>query len=149
MSASPATGDWGPNLVTQQIPLLPTNIDPAPQDLPAAAEGLGPTEVQRIGQFLEDSVASNLTANCRLACNTFEKWAKYREALGWPASLDLAPAHVSYLADGREMPVPGRRIHRFSPQAVPGKSARKALPVPGRRIHRFSQPLATRHQRHQ
>lgn len=55
----------------QQKPLLPANIDPAPQDLPAVSEGLGPTEVQRIGQFLNAGASEKPRARYGFAWKTF------------------------------------------------------------------------------
>ena len=58
---------------------------PTARDLPAAAEGLGPTDVQRIRQSLDHSVAETTRASSRSAWKTFVQWAGSRGALAMPA----------------------------------------------------------------
>ena len=54
--------------MTQQQDLLPVNVTPSEQNLPAVAEGLGPTDLQRIRQSLDSSVSENIRASHRSAC---------------------------------------------------------------------------------
>ena len=57
--------------MTQQNLLLPASIDPAPQVLLTVAQGLGPADVQRVGQFLDGSASENTRATYRSAWRTF------------------------------------------------------------------------------
>ena len=48
--------------MTQQNPLLPANIDPAPQVLPAVTQGLGPADVLKADQPLNHTRSENARA---------------------------------------------------------------------------------------
>ena len=85
--------------MTQQNPLLPANIHPAAQDLPAVAQGLGPADVQRNGQFLDGSASENTRASYHSAWKTFSNWAGSRAALAMPASPALVAAYLSHLVE--------------------------------------------------
>ena len=107
----------GRKAMTQQNPLLPANINSPPQELPAAAEGLGPADVQRIGQFLDGSASDNTRASYRSAWKTFTRWAGSRAALALPASPALVAAYLSHLGGGAP-PLGG---HRPPPPRRPGR----------------------------
>ena len=104
--------------MTQQQARLPANISPNHQDLPAAAEGLGPTDLQRIRQSLDSSVSENTRANCRSAWKTFERWAQARAALAMPASPALIATYLSHLAEDRRLSVATIRLHRAAIAAI-------------------------------
>ena len=95
-----------------QNPLLP-----APQVLeesapPAPSAGVTPTDIQRVGQFLDSSASANTRANYRSAWNNFEKWAQGRAALTLPVSPPLVAAYLSHLVEDRHLSVATVRLHR-------------------------------------
>ena len=79
--------------MTQQNSLLLANIQPATQDLPAAAQGIGPADIQRIEQLIDASASENTRASYRSAWETFTQWAGSRAALALPDSPALAAAY--------------------------------------------------------
>ena len=102
----------------QQNPLLPANIAPATQDLPAAAQGLGPADIQRIGQLVDGSASENTRASYRSAWKTFTRWAGARAAMAMPASPALVAAYLSHLVEERRLSVATVRLHRAAIAAV-------------------------------
>ena len=72
--------------MTQQQALLPANVTPSEKDLPAAADGLGPTDVQRILQSLDSSVSENTRTNYASAWRSFQAWTDIRGMLSMPAT---------------------------------------------------------------
>ena len=101
--------------MTQQQALLPVNVTPNHQDLPAAAEGLGTTDLQQICQSLDSSVSDNTRASYRSAWKNFERWAQARAALPMPASPALVASH---LAEERRLSVATVRLHRAALAAI-------------------------------
>ena len=57
--------------MTKQSPLMLANVDPTPQNLPAATRGIGPADIQRIGQLIDSSASDNTRASYRSAWKTF------------------------------------------------------------------------------
>ena len=132
--------------MTQQNPLLPASIYPAAQDLPTATDGLGPTDVQRIGQFLDDSASENTRASYRSAWKTFTQWTQARAALAMPASPALVAAYLSHLVEERRFSVATVRLHRAALAAV-HKTNGHADPTDNEGVRRVLKGIARVHGR--
>ena len=104
--------------MTQQNSLLQAIMDPVPQELPAAAQGLGPADVQRISWLLDGSASEIIRASYRSAWKTFTQWAASRAALAMPASPSKVAACLSHLADERHLSVATVQLHRAALAAI-------------------------------
>ena len=81
----------------QQESLLPAKTERNNHDGTAAAEGRGPTGVQRSHQSLDNSVSDNTRASYRSAWKTFAGWAQAHATPAIPASHVLVAAYLSVL----------------------------------------------------
>ena len=130
--------------MTQQQDLLPVNITPSEQALPAAAEGLGPTDLQRIRQSLDSSVTENTRASYRSAWKDFERWAQARATLAMPASPALIAAYLSHLAEDRRLSVATVRLHLAALAAI-HKAAGHPDPTDNESVRQIMKGIARRH----
>ena len=136
----------GPNIMTQQQALLPASAEINNQDLPAAAEGLCPTDLQRSRQSLDSSVSQNTRASYRSAWKTFEQWAQARAALAMPASPALNAAYLSHLAEERHLSVATVRLHRAATAAIHKAQGHQA-PTDNEGVRRVLKGIARAHGR--
>ena len=104
--------------MTQQQVLLPANATPNQQILPAAAEGLGPADIQRLRQSLDSSVSENTRKMYASAWRSFQAWALARGNLSLPASPQLVAAYLAHLAEDRALSVATIRLHKAALAAV-------------------------------
>ena len=132
--------------MTQQQALLPANIPPHDQYLPAAGEGLGPTDLQRIPQSLDSSISDNTRKSYRSAWKTFEQWAQARAALTMPASPALVAAYLSHLAENRLLSFATFRLHRAAIAAIL-KSNGHQDPTDNEGVRRVMKGIARAHGR--
>ena len=101
-----------------QNPLLPAPRAPETALPPAPGAGVTPTDIQRVGQFLDNSVSDNTRSMYRSAWKNFEKWAQDRAALTMPASPTLVAAYLSHLVEERHLSVATVRLHRTALGAI-------------------------------
>ena len=104
--------------MTQQQVLLPANATPNQQVLPAAAEGLGPADIQRLRQSLDSSVSENTRKMYASAWRSFQAWTQGRGNLSLPASPPLVAAYLAHLAEERNLSVATIRLHKAALAAV-------------------------------
>ena len=85
---------------------------------PAPSAGVTPTDIQRVGHFLDSSVSDNTRAVYRSAWKNFQKWAQGRATLTMPASPATVASYLSHLVDHRNLSVATVRLHRAALAAI-------------------------------
>ena len=111
-----------------QNPLMPVTQVPEESLPPAPSAGVTPTDIHRVGQFLDSSVSANTRANYLSAWNNFERWTQDRAA--------LATVHK---ANGHPDPTDNegvRRVRRGIARAH-GRAGKKAKPLTAEVLRAF------------
>ena len=131
-----------------QNPLLPVPQAQEASLPPEPTAGVTPTDIQRVGQFLDSSVSANTRANYRSAWKNFERWAQGRAALAMPASAALVAAYLSHLVEDRHLSVATIRLHRAALAAI-HKAHGHEDPTDNEGVRRLMKGIARDHGRAQ
>ena len=86
-----------------QNALLPVPEDSTETLPPAPNAGLTPTNIQRVGRSLDNSVPENTRAMYASAWRSFEAWTQARGNLSLPAAPALVAAYLAHLAEERHL----------------------------------------------
>ena len=113
-----------------QNPLMPVTQVTEESLPPAPSAGVTPTDIHRVGQFLDSSVSANTRANYRSAWNNFERWTQDRAALA-TVRLHRAALAADHKANGHLDPTDNEGGGRVlgSIARAHGRAGKQAKPL--------------------
>ena len=127
-----------------QNPLLPVHQDPEQTLPPAASAGFTPTDVQRVGRSLDNSVSENTRAMYASAWRSFQAWTQVRGNLSFPAAPPVVAAYLAHLAEERQMSVATIRLHKAALAAI-HKAAGNPDPTDNEPVRQIMKGIARAH----